>query len=105
MSLTICGASYQGFIIDNIDWTVEVSTAICRANGLTDYDVVITAVDESGEPTEITVGIPSPVVDEATAPPVQTNDDDDSDPLPSVSMMATIAMIGAALLLQRRRFS
>ena len=105
MSLTICGANYQGFIIDNIDWTVEVSTAICRANGLTDYDVVITAVDESGEPTEITVGIPSPVVDEATTPPVQTNDEDDSDSLPSVSMMATIAMIGAALLLQRRRFS
>ena len=105
MSLTICGANYPGFIIDNIDWTVEVSTAICRANGLTDYDVVITAVDESGEATEITVGIPSPVVDETTTPPVQTNDDDDGDPLPSASMMATIAMIGAALLLQRRRFS
>ena len=49
MQLTICGADYQGFNINGINWDVDVSTAICMANGLTNYDVVITATDESGE--------------------------------------------------------
>ena len=66
LSLTICGADYQGFNIDGINWVVEVSIAICLANGLTNYDVVITAVDDSGAKTEIYVAIPSPVPDEPT---------------------------------------
>lgn len=102
MSLTICGADYQGFVIDGINWVVEVSTAICMANGLTNYDVLITAVDESQASTQITVGIPSPVVEEPTqtAPSLS---DDDSGALPSISLVATLSMLGAALLLQRRR--
>ena len=102
MSLTICGAEYQGFVIDGINWVVEVSTAICMANGLTNYDVLITAVDESQASTQITVGIPSPVVEEPTqtAPSLS---DDYSGALPSISFMATVSMLGAALLLQRRR--
>ena len=102
LSLTICGADYQGFNIDGINWVVEVSTAICLANGLTNYDVVITAVDESGAETEIYVVIPSPVPDE----PTQTSPtvaEDETGSLPSISFMATVSMLGAALLLQRRR--
>lgn len=102
MSLTICGANYQGFEIDGINWVVEVSTAICMANGLTNYDVVITAVDESQASTQIAVGIQSPVVEEPT-PAAPTLSDDDSGALPSISFMATVSMLGAALLLQRRR--
>ncbi len=102
MSLTICGAEYQGFNIDGINWVVEVSTAICLANGLTNYDVLITAVDESGASTQLAVSIPSPVSEEppAVAPPLV---DDDSGALPSLSFMATLSMLGAALLLQRRK--
>ena len=66
MSLTICGADYQGFTIDGINWVVEVSTAICLANGLTNYDVLITAVDESGASTQLAVGIPSPMVEDGS---------------------------------------
>ena len=102
MSLTICGADYQGFSIDGINWAVEVSTAICLANGLTDYDVVITAVDESGEPTKLAVSIPSPVVEEV-APVTTPTEEDDSGALPSISFLATLSMLGAAMLLQRRR--
>tara|TARA_B100000683_G_scaffold277302_1_gene335065 strand:+ start:5200 stop:7152 length:1953 start_codon:yes stop_codon:yes gene_type:complete len=102
MSLTICGAEYQGFNIDGINWVVEVSTAICLANGLTNYDVLITAVDESGASTQLAVSIPSPVSEEppAVAPPLV---DDESGALPSVSFLATLSMLGAALLLQRRK--
>ena len=102
MSLTICGAEYQGFNIDGINWVVEVSTAICLANGLTNYDVLITAVDESGASTQLAVSIPSPVSEEppAVAPPLV---DDESGALPSLSFLATLSMLGVALLLQRRK--
>ena len=102
MSLTICGAEYQGFNVDGINWVVEVSTAICLANGLTNYDVLITAVDESGASTQLAVSIPSPVSEEppAVAPPLV---DDESGALPSLSFLATLSMLGAALLLQRRK--
>ncbi len=102
MSLTICGADYQGFNIDGINWVVEVSTAICLANDLTNYDVLITAVDESGASTQLAVSIPSPVSEEppAVAPPVV---DDETGALPSLSFLATLSMLGAALLLQRRK--
>ena len=102
MSLTICGAEYQGFNIDGINWVVEVSTAICLANGLTNYDVLITAVDESGASTQLAVSIPSPVSEEppAVSPPLV---DDETGALPSLSFLATLSMLGAALLLQRRK--
>ena len=102
MSLTICGADYQGFNIDGINWVVEVSTAICLANGLTNYDVLITAVDESGASTQLAVSIPSPVSEEPpeVAPPLV---DDESGALPSLSFLATLTMLGAAMLLQRRK--
>jgi len=102
MSLTICGADYQGFTIDGINWVVEVSTAICLANGLTNYDVLITAVDESGASTQLAVGIPSPMVEDvAPVAPPSVGDEDGA--LPSISLLATLSMLGAALLLQRRR--
>ena len=86
---------------DGINWAVEVSTAICLANGLTDYDVVIKAVDESGEPTTITVGIPAPVVDDTpiVSPPLV---EEDGGALPSLSFLATICMLGVAVLHRRK---
>ena len=75
---------------------VEVSTAICLANGLTNYDVLITAVDESGASTQLAVGIPSPVVEDADLWrhhwwTTKTG------ALPSISFLATMSMLGAAL--------
>lgn len=101
MSLTICGADYQGFTINGINWVVEVSTAICLANGLSDYDVVITAVDESGATTQLAVSIPAPTVEDIgiDAPPVAADEDG---ALPSLSFLATMAMLGVAVLHRRK---
>ena len=82
MRLTICGADYQGFNINGINWDVEVSTAICLANGLTDYDVTITATDESGASTQLLVKVNAPVLDQTPIDPVSTEPMDD-DALPS----------------------
>lgn len=101
MSLTICGAEYQGFVIDNINWNVEVSTAICMANGLTDYDVVITATDDSGASTQLTVEVQDPMFNDAPVPVNPVTGEPDSS-LPFPSFLATLAMLGAALILRRR---
>lgn len=100
MRLTICGADYQGFNINGINWDVEVSTAICLANGLTDYDVTITATDESGASTQVLVKVNAPVLDQTPIDPVSTEPMDD-DALPSLSMLATLSMLGAAVMLRR----
>lgn len=101
MQLTICGSDYQGFDISGINWNVEVSTAICMANGLEDYDVVIKATDESGATTELVVGINPPVVE---APPVNPNESEDGaeQTVPAASMLATLSMLAAAVLLGRK---
>jgi hypothetical protein len=101
MRLTICGSDYQGFTIDGINWNVDVSTAICMANGLSDYDVVITATDESGASTQVVVGIVSPTVDETPVAPAPGIEDDAA--LPATSLLAVLGMLGAAVLVRKER--
>ena len=100
MMLTICGAEYQGFNINGINWEVEVSTAICMANGLTNYDVLITATDESGASTQLMVAVPSPLVDDNVPLPEPAEVEE---ALPAVSFLATLAMLGAVALLRPRK--
>ena len=102
MRLTICGADYQGFNINGINWDVEVSTAICMANGLTNYDVLITATDESGASTQLSVEINLPVIDDPIVSPPQVDSDADG-ALPATSLLATLSMLGAAVMLRRGR--
>ncbi|RJU92286.1 MAG: hypothetical protein DWC03_07085, partial [Candidatus Poseidoniales archaeon] len=74
--------------------------AICLANGLSNYDVVITAVDESGATTQLAVGIPAPVVEDV--PDLSTPVESTDDALPSLSFLATICMLGVAALHRRK---
>ena len=99
LSLTICGAETSGFTQDNINWRVDVSIAICMANDLDNYDVIITATDESGASTSLTVGVNSPVLLDDPTIIVEPVDDG---ALPSLSMLAVLSMIGIAALLGRR---
>jgi hypothetical protein len=101
MQLTICGAEYQGFDINGINWDVEVSTAICMANGLTNYDVLIKATDDSGATTQVLVAINPPSVDE---PPIDSPVPmpDEGSSLPAASLLGTMCMLGIAVLVGRR---
>ena len=101
MQLTICGSDYQGFDINGINWDVEVSTAICMANGLTDYDVLIKATDESGATTELVVGVNAPVIDDTPVAPDEP-DNGGEEAIPAASLLATMCMLGAAVLLGRK---
>jgi hypothetical protein len=99
MQLNICGSDYQGFTIEGINWNVDVSTAVCMAYGMTDYDVVITATDESGASTQVIVGINPPVVDDDPAAPSPVPEEEA--PLPAASLLSVLGMLGAAVLVRR----
>ena len=71
------------------------------ANGLTDYDVIITATDDSGASTQITVGIQDPMSNDLPLPANPIDDGSDSS-LPFPSFLATLAMLGAALILRSK---
>ena len=101
MRLALCGADYTDFLFDTVYWSIEVSTAICLANGLEVDSVLLTATDDSGATTELTVGV------ELQEAPVNEPSDtsspaiSDEGALPSLSLVATLSMLGAALLLRR----
>jgi hypothetical protein len=99
LSLEICEAETSGFVQDNINWQVDVSIAICMANGLENYDVIITATDESGASTSLTVGVNPPVLGEDPTLVIEPAEDG---ALPSLSMLAVLSMVGIAALLGRR---
>tara|TARA_X000001036_G_scaffold232816_1_gene217465 strand:- start:876 stop:2885 length:2010 start_codon:yes stop_codon:yes gene_type:complete len=99
LSLKICEAETSGFVQDNINWQVDVSIAICMANGLENYDVIITATDESGASASLTVGVNPPVLGEDPTLVIEPAEDG---ALPSLSMLAVLSMVGIAALLGRR---
>ena len=81
---------------------VSLSIAKCVSQGLSEYYVLITAVDSVGAIASVDVTIPNQY-DTAGPTPVDTSDtSDESGGLPSLSVFATIAsMLGAAILLKK----
>lgn len=102
MRLTLCGADYTDFTLESINWAIEVSTAICLANNLQVTDVLLTVTDDSGGSTQMVIGINSPAAIEeepGATPPSVTSDEG----LPSLSLIGTLSMLGAAMLMRRER--
>lgn len=101
LSATMCGDTTTGFTQDSSSWDVTLSIANCVAQGLTQYDVAITATDSEGATTSLEINV---------ANPFEQNDDSDNaiiqvqeeSGLPSLGMFATvICMLGAALLVRK----
>ena len=101
LSATMCGDTTTGFTQESSSWDVTLSIANCVAQGVTQYDVVITATDSEGATTSLEINVASPF---------EQNDDSDNaiikvqeeSGLPSLGMFATvICMLGAALLVRK----
>ena len=101
LSATMCGDTTTGFTQDSSSWDVTLSIANCVAQGVTQYDVVITATDSEGATATLEINV---------ANPFEQNDDSDNaiievqeeSGLPSLGMFATvICMLGAALLVRK----
>ena len=102
MEATLCSEDTTSFVRNGVNWDLTLSVAKCMADGITTYDVAITATDSSGAESVTSVTVEDPWG--------QSEVDDNSDSestkedsgLPSVSMIMTIACFaGAAILLRR----
>jgi hypothetical protein len=102
LSATMCGETTTSFSENGDDWTVSLSIAKCVANGLTQYDVVISATDSVGAITTAEISVTSPYASDNSGPSDGDIGSEDDGGLPSIGMFATVvAMLGAALLLRR----
>lgn len=99
LSLTLCGSQASDFTKVGKNWEIDVSIATCVQQGITDYDVTISATDESGVVSSLSVMVSDPYANNDDS---QSEDSDDgeseSSGLPSVSLMATltVTLLGAA---------
>ena len=99
LSLTLCGSQATDFTKVGKNWEIDVSIATCVQQGITNFDVSISATDESGVVSTLSVVVKDPYANEDNS---QTNDGDSTDSessgLPSVSLIATLSvtLLGAA---------
>ena len=102
LSAVMCGDTTTEFSTTGDTWTVSLSTAKCVANGLTQYDVVLSATDSIGAVSTEDVSVPDQNAADDSGEEITDTTSEDSGGLPSLGMFATIvAMLGAALLLRR----
>ena len=108
LSLTLCGSQATDFTKVGKNWEIDVSIATCVQQGITEYDVSISATDESGVVSTLSVNVKDPYANDDTSS--ETNDDGDiesseSSGLPSISFMATLAvtLLGAAYASRRKQ--
>jgi len=105
--LSLCGGSATDFIRDGTNWEIDVSIASCYSQGITEYDVIISATDESGVIATLSVFVPDPYAEDGsgdgTIPDDRTSE---KGGLPSLSMLSTliIALLAMAFW-QRKQYS
>ena len=105
LSAVMCGETTTAFSTNGETWTVSLSRAKCVSDGLTQYDVTISATDSVDAVSSKEVSIPDPYgTDDAEDGGGSSSDksDDDSGFIPSLGFIATtLAMLGAAIILRR----
>ena len=100
LSLTLCESTASDFTRVGKNWEIDVSIATCVQQQITVYDVTITATDESGVESSLTVNVKDPYANDDNSQIITDDDSGDSESsgLPSVSLMATltVTLLGAA---------
>ena len=101
MSATMCGETTTSFSQTGINWDVSLSIAKCVADGMTQYDVILSAEDSVGAITNYEVSVPDPyaAVDNT---PVNVENTNEESGLPAPGMITSILVIlGAAIILRK----
>ena len=101
MSATMCGETTTSFSQTGINWDVSLSIAKCVADGMTQYDVILSAEDSVGAITTYNVSVPDPyaAVDNT---PVNVENTNEESGLPAPGMITSILVIlGAAIILRK----
>ncbi len=106
LSLALCGSQASDFTKVGKNWEIDVSIATCVQQGITDYDVTISATDESGVISTLSVMVKDPYAndDDSQSTNDSDNGDSESSGLPGVSLMATltVTLLGAAFALRKQ---
>ena len=101
LSAVMCGETQTSFTSNGDNWDVTLSIAQCVADGLTEYNVIISAMDSVGAIATAEVSVPDPF-SEGNNEQSDTTKDSEESGLPSIGIFATvISMLGAAVLLRR----
>ena len=101
LSAVMCGETQTSFTSNGDNWDVTLSIAQCVADGLTEYNVIISAMDSVGSIATAEVSVPDPF-SEGNNEQSDTTKDSEESGLPSIGIFATvISMLGAAVLLRR----
>lgn len=101
LSAVMCGETQTSFTSNGDNWDVTLSIAQCVADGLTEYNVIISVTDSVGAIATVDVSVPDPFSEGGNEQSEITKDSEESG-LPSIGIFATvISMLGAAVLLRR----
>jgi hypothetical protein len=109
MSLSLCGYSTNDFVQVGSSWEIDVNIVSCSSQNppVTTYDVTLSATDESGTVSTYSVFVPDPYASEIVDDSGDSSsaEDDESEGLPGVSMLATlgIALLGAGVVSRKQR--
>lgn len=105
MSLSLCGYSTNDFVRSGPLWEIDVNIVSCSSQNppVTIYDITLSATDDSGTATTLSVLVPDPYAageDSGTDPVVE----EPAEGLPAASLMATlaVALLGAAMVSRRK---
>tara|TARA_B100000900_G_scaffold129102_2_gene109129 strand:- start:3564 stop:5495 length:1932 start_codon:yes stop_codon:yes gene_type:complete len=98
LALSLCGSQATDFTKVGKNWEIDVSIATCVQQGITEYDVIISATDESGIVSSLNILIKNPNDTGDSNYQETTDSDSESSGLPSVSLLATLSvtLLGAA---------
>ena len=101
--LSLCGGLTTDFTQVGTNWEIDVSIASCMQQGITEYDVIISATDESGVIGTLSVFIPDPYAEDNGDIIIDDGKPSEEGGLPSLSMLSTLIITLLAMAFWQRK--
>ena len=101
--LSLCGGSTTDFTQVGTNWEIDVSIASCMQQGITEYDVIISATDESGVIGTLSVFVADPYAEDNSDYPGDESKPSEEGGLPSLSMLSTLIITLLAMAFWQRK--
>ena len=101
--LSLCSGSTTDFTQVGTNWEIDVSIASCMSQGITEYDVIISATDESGVIGTLSVFITDPYAEDDSGIAIVDGEPSEEGGLPSLSMLSTLIITLLAMAFWQRK--
>ena len=101
--LSLCGGSTTDFTQVGTNWEIDVSIASCMQQEITEYDVIISATDESGVIGTLSVFITDPYAEDDSGIAIVDGEPSEEGGLPSLSMLSTLIITLLAMAFWQRK--